>query len=99
VLHLPDVAELVGHEVVGDVGATQEDHTLGGEAVVALPGRQPEEPRGHDQPDTLDADGPRPPIESVEPRLGASQPGVGGFQGAVVTGSRSKIAPPSWLWV
>ena len=47
-----------------------------GEPVVALPRREAEE-RGDEDAQPVDADGPGPPVERVEPRLGASEPCVG----------------------
>ena len=95
-LHLPDVAELVRDEVVGDVGAPEEDDAVRREAGVGAPGREPEQPRRDDDANARDANGPRPPVEPVEAGLRPDQPGIRSAQG-VVTGSRSMIAPPSWL--
>jgi hypothetical protein len=69
VLHLPDVAELVGDQVLRDVGTAEEDHAVRREAVVALPGREAEEPRRDDELDAVDTNGPRPPVETVEASL------------------------------
>ena len=75
-LHLPDVAELVGDEIVRDVVRAQEDDPVEGIAVEPAEPRQPEEPRGREEPDSLDPHRRRPPVEPVEPCLGGYEPGI-----------------------
>jgi predicted DNA-binding protein (UPF0251 family) len=74
VLHLPDVAQLVRDEVVGRVGAAKEDRPDERVAVIAAQAGEAEEPRGVDDANALDPDGPRVVVEAVEPRLGADEP-------------------------
>ena len=61
-------------EVVGDVGAAEEDDAVRGEAVVALPGRRLEQPGSNDGvPPSSIRSGFRPPVDLVEARFGASE--------------------------
>jgi len=76
-LHLPHVAELVCHEVVGDVGPTEEDDAMGREPVVATPRGQAKEPRRDDDPDPVDPYGPWPPVEPVEAFLRRHESPIG----------------------
>jgi len=73
-LHLPDVAELVGDEIVGDVVGAEEDHAVERVSVEAAKPRQAEEPASGGEPDSVDAHRCRPPVEPVEPRLGGDEP-------------------------
>ena len=75
-LHLPHVAELVRDEVIREVVGAQEDDPVQRIPVEAAEPGQAEEPRCYPEPDTVDPDGRRPPVQSVESRLGCDQPGV-----------------------
>ena len=77
-LSLPDMAELVRHEVVGRVGALQEDRPPERVAVVAAEPRNPEEPWRDANAHALDADGLRVVVERVEAGLGAFDRGAEG---------------------
>ena len=75
-LHLPDVTELVRHEVIRQVVGPQEDDPVQRVPIEAPEPGQAEEPRCNPEPDTVDPDGRRPPVQSVESRLGRCQPGI-----------------------
>ena len=70
-LSLPDMAELVRHEIVGRVGALQEDRPPERVAVVAPEPRDPEEPWRDENAHAVDADRLRVVVERVEAGLGA----------------------------
>lgn len=74
-LHLPDMAELMRHEVIGreEFARTQEDRPVRRVTVEAAEPRQPEEPRGDEDPHAAKRNGPRVQIEPVEPRLRARE--------------------------
>ena len=72
-LHLPDVTQLMRDEVDRRVATAQENDSVHREAVEAGEPRQPEGERHGQDADTLDAHGPRPPVEPVEPRLRSQQ--------------------------
>jgi hypothetical protein len=74
VLQLPDVAELVGDEVVGRVAAADEDRPHEGVAVIAAQAREAEEPRRVHDAHPLETDGLRVEVESVESGLRAGEP-------------------------
>ena len=83
-LHLPDVAQLVRHEVVvaaRSVGVAQEDRGVRRVAREAAEPGQTEQPRRVHEPDPVDADGARVPVEPVEAGLrgdqGGMRPGTG----------------------
>ena len=75
-LHLPHVAQLVGDKVIRDVVGPHEDDAVQGVPVEAAEPGQAEEPRRLPEPDTVDPDRSRPPVQSVESSLGCHQPGV-----------------------
>ena len=96
-LHLPDVAELVRDQALVDIGAAQKDHEVRGEAVEAAPRPELEQPGRYDEPHMPDADGPWPPVESVEPRFGSYEARVA--QPAQAMGSSTRTAERSWACV
>src|SRR5262245_16042155 len=71
VLELPDVAELVRHEVLGRLRQRlpEEDHVPRGVAVEASEPGQPEEQGRDEDAHPVDAHRPRIPLEPVEPCL------------------------------
>ena len=75
-LHLPHVAELVRDEVIREIVGPQEDDPVQCIPVEAAEPGQAEEPRRDPEPDTVDPDGRRPPVQPVESSLGCDQPGV-----------------------
>ena len=77
-LSLPDMAELVRHEIVGRVGALQQDRPPERVAVVAPEPRDPEEPWRDENAHALDADRLRVVVERVEAGLGAFDRGAEG---------------------
>ena len=97
-LHLPDVAQLMGDQVVRDVVAAKEDHAVRREAVIAPPGAQAEQPRRHDDADSGDANRARPPVELVEARFGGDEPCVWRMTQRTI-GSRTRTADRSCAWV
>ena len=68
-LSLPDMAELVRHEIVWCVGALQKDRPPERVAVVAPEPRDPEEPWRDENAHALDAHGLRVVVERVEAGL------------------------------
>jgi hypothetical protein len=94
VLHLPDVAQLVRDQPFGDVAATQEDDEVGREPVEAAPRPEAEQPRRDDDPDVLDPDRARPPVEPVEALLGSNEARVGNAVTQAM-GSRTRTAERS----
>jgi hypothetical protein len=56
VLELPDVAELVDDEILVDTRALQQNQVAGGVAAEAPEPGNREQPRRHDQPDTVEID-------------------------------------------
>ena len=70
-LHLPDMAELVGDEVaVAEEGVrAEQDRPVDGIAVEAAEPRQPEEPGNDPDPDAAERDRTRVELETVEPLL------------------------------
>ena len=71
VLHLPDVAELVRHEIVGlRAGRLSEDDRPDERVPAIAPERWQAEERGRDnEADALDRDRTRVEVEAVEPGL------------------------------
>jgi hypothetical protein len=96
VLHLPDMAKLVHDEILGRIHVADEDRPVQRESVEAAEPRQPEEPRGPEQANVLHPDGPRIPVELVEPRLGADDRGMG--HPVVGVSSRAAVPSPGRVW-
>lgn len=68
------MAELMGDEVVRDVGGAEEDQPGCCVPVEAPEPGQAEEPRGDHEPDASDPNGPWPPVEAIESLLGDDEP-------------------------
>ena len=89
---------LVRDQVIGDVGAAQEDDTVRREPVVTTPRRKPEEPRRHDEVDASNPNRTRPPVEPVETGLRPDDACVG-RAAQETTGSRTSTAERSCVCV
>ena len=99
VLHLPDVAELVRHQVLRGVRAPEQDRPDQRVAVVAAQARQAEEPGRDDEPDASGPYWTRIERECVEPRLRARQARIG--QEPTAGGVSTRTGLPSgaaWNW-
>jgi len=96
-LPLPDVAELVGDEIVADVAVAEQDRPP--ERIPGEPPkeRKPEEPRCDDDTDAVDRDRPRVVVEAVEPGLRAleGRPEVEVARQELTIGVRTMIGLPS----
>ena len=97
-LALPDVAELVGDEIVGGVVVPQEDRPPERVAPVPTKPGEAEEPRGDDDPHAVDLDGLRVPAERVETGLGALERGGAALGAQLGAGTRMITNPPSCCW-
>ena len=96
-LPLPDVAELVRDEVVGDVRVTEEDRPPERVAREAPEPRNPEEPGRDDDAHSSDRDRGGVVVERVEPglRVLEREPEVACL-GQLTTGVRTMIGLPFW---